>query len=117
MNRKQLDTIICEKYSTEPEYPWERYPSFAVFRHKSNRKWFAVIMNIPKEKFGLHDEGNMDVVNLKCADDIIDSMWREEGVFPAYHMNKRHWLSVALDDSASDETVEFLLDISYDLTK
>jgi len=32
-------------------------------------------------------------------------------------MNKAHWLSVALDGTASDDSLLFLLDMSYELTK
>ena len=116
MTRGELEALILNTYGVRPEYPWVRYPSFAVFRHGSNRKWFAVIMTIPKEKLGIREAGNIDVVNLKCAEEIIDSLWQEAGIYPAYHMNKGHWLSVALDGSATADTVSWLLNISYDLT-
>jgi len=32
-------------------------------------------------------------------------------------MNKAHWLSVALDGTAAEETLRFLVDMSYELTK
>jgi predicted DNA-binding protein (MmcQ/YjbR family) len=61
-------------------------------------------------------EGYVDVVNVKCAQEIIDSMWQESGIFPAYHMNKNHWLTLALDGSADDDTVIWLVGMSYELT-
>ena len=39
-----------------------------------------------------------------------------DGVRPAYHMNKTHWLGVLLDGTAEEDTVKTLLEISYDLT-
>ncbi len=116
MTRNELESFIVKTYNTSPEYLWERYPSFAVFRHRSNRKWFAVIMTIPKEKLGITEDGDIDVVNIKCSDEIIASFWEEDGIHPAYHMSKRHWLSVALDGTASDDTVTWLLEISFRLT-
>ena len=59
----------------------------------------------------------VDVVNLKVPITeygAYDAVW---GVYPAYHMNKSHWLSVSLDCSVPDETVSWLLGISYGLTK
>ena len=73
-------------------------------------------MTIPKCKLGIKDVGNVDIVNLKCSQEIIDSFWQETGIYPAYHMNKAHWLSVCLDGSAPDEAVDFLLDVSFKAT-
>ncbi|MBO5213105.1 MAG: MmcQ/YjbR family DNA-binding protein [Clostridia bacterium] len=117
MDRKELETFIFNAYDASPEYLWEIYPTCAVFRHKGNRKWFAVIMTVSKSKLGIKDDGKIDIVNVKCADEIIDSMWQERGIYPAYHMSKSHWLSVSLDGSVEKDTVEWLLDISYGLTK
>ena len=38
-------------------------------------------------------------------------------IFPGWHMNKAHWLSVALDGTVEDEKIKFLVDMSYELTK
>ncbi len=67
-------------------------------------------MEIPKEKLGLKGGGMVQVVNLRAP------RVGEPGVYPAYHMNKNHWVSVALDGSASDETVKTLLDVSFEST-
>ena len=116
MNRQELEKYIFDNYGVKPEYPWIKYPTFAVFRHESNNKWFAVIMTIDKRKIGLKSDGQIDVVNLKCDANIVPSMWEQEGIFPAYHMNKEHWLTVALDGSANESNLKFLLALSFDLT-
>ncbi len=117
MNRADYEAWVRERYSVSGDRPFGDDQSILIFRHNDNKKWFAAFMRIPKCKLEIKEEGNVDVVNLKCAQDIIDSMWQENGVYPAYHMNKKHWLSVALDGSADDKTVRFLTEISYDLTK
>ena len=53
MNRSELEAYITENYSTEGEHLFAKYPSFLVFRHNGNRKWFAVIMDIPRKNLGL----------------------------------------------------------------
>ena len=116
MNRKELESYISDKYSIEPEYPWAKMPTFAVFRHSDNKKWFAVNMTITKDKLGLDNTKNIDVVNLKCDPLLMGSVLNEWGIFPAYHMNKTHWISVALDGSVEEDKVKWLLDLSYDLT-
>ena len=48
---------------------------------------------------------------------LIDSFREQPGIFPGWHMNKAHWLSVALDGTVEDEKIKFLVDMSYELTK
>lgn len=116
MNRKQLEAYIQETYNADAEHPWAPDTSHSVFRHRNNRKWFAVIMEIPKTRLGINEDGMICIVNLKCDPMMIGSFLCENGIYPAYHMNKTHWLSVALDDRADEETLKFLLDLSFDLT-
>ena len=116
MNRQELEKYILDTYGVSAEYPWIKYPFFSVFRHESNKKWFAVIMTIDKSKLGISEDGQIDVVNLKCDENIVPSMWEQQGVFPAYHMNKEHWLTVALDGRTTENNLKFLLALSYDLT-
>ena len=116
MNRQELEKYILDTYGVSAEYPWIKYPTFAVFRHASNQKWFAVIMTIDKSKLGISEDGQIDVVNLKCDANIVPSMWEPKGIFPAYHMNKEHWITVALDDRVTKDNFKFLLALSYDLT-
>lgn len=94
-----------------------RYPTFQVFRHLNNRKWFAVIMDIPRKNLGLAEAGDVSVVNLKCDPRLIGSFREEPGIFPGWHMNKAHWRSVVLDGTVADDKLKFLLDMSYDLTR
>ncbi|MBQ6987471.1 MAG: MmcQ/YjbR family DNA-binding protein [Oscillibacter sp.] len=116
MNREELERLILNDYNAEPEYLWPKYPRFEVFRHKSNQKWFALMMDVPKNKLGLPETDTLDVANFKCSPLLIGSLLGEAGFFPAYHMNKENWITVALDGSVSDEQVTALLDWSYDAT-
>ena len=116
MNRQEFIEYIKSVYSTDPEYPWASMPDFTVFRHQSNNKWFAVIMDIPREKLGLPSSEMIDVVNLKCDPILIGNLRNEKGIYPAYHMNKTYWISVALDGTVDPEKLKWLLDLSFDLT-
>lgn len=116
MNRKELEAYIAEIYDTYPEYLWADTPNCAVFRHSNNRKWFALVVDIPKEKLGLTNKGMIDILNVKGEPVMIDFLKNETGFFPAYHMNKTNWITVALDGSVPSEKVKMLLDISFDLT-
>lgn len=116
MNRVELEAYILDNYSTEPSYPWRKYPDFAVFRHSSNQKWFALIMDVPKSRLGLQENGSLRVVNLKCDPILIGSLLGKAGFFPAYHMSKEHWITAALDGSVPDDQLKLLLDMSYEAT-
>ena len=116
MNKQEFSDYIADVYGVTPDYPWESNPTFAVYRHKNNQKWFALVMDIPKEKLGLRGDGMIDVVNLKCDPLLIGSLRLEKGIFPAYHMNKDKWISVALDGSVDDGQIRMLLDMSFELT-
>ncbi len=117
MNRTEYENLIRNTYSVSGDRPFGDDQTILIFRHNDNKKWFGAVMTIPKVRLGINSEGKIDVVNVKCSQDIIDSMCQEDGIYPAYHMNKRHWLTVALDGSAKDSTVKFLTEISYELTK
>ena len=117
MNREELEAYVLNHYSTEADYPWADTPHAAVFRHVANRKWFALVMEVPRDKLGLAGTEKLDIVNFKCGPILISSLRGETGIFPAYHMNKASWITVALDGSVPAETIELLLDVSYELTK
>jgi len=116
MNRKDFERLVGEVCGVSPEYPFDD-SSTPVFRHIDNKKWFAIMMSIPKSKLIPGAEGNVDVVNLKCDPLLASTLVGENGIFPAYHMNKTHWITVILDGSTDSGMVKWLLGISYDLTK
>ena len=116
MNRNELESFIKETYNADANYPWFKYPNYEVFRHSSNQKWFALIMDVPKSRLGLQESGSLHVVNLKCDPILIGSLLGKTGFFPAYHMSKEHWITAALDGSVPDDQLKLLLDMSYEAT-
>lgn len=116
MNRKELETYIMENYSADSDFPWMKYPKHQVFRHSGSKKWFALIMEVPKEKLGLQGREPLTVVNFKCDPAMIGSLRLEAGFFPAYHMNKDSWITAALDGSVPEDRIKMLTDISFHLT-
>lgn len=115
--RKRLYKYVKETYQVEPDFPWKKSPNYAILRHKKSQKWFAAVMNISADKLGLDSSREIDVMNVKCDPILKGSLLQEPGVFPAYHMNKEHWLTVLLDGTASEQLVFDLIDISYMQTK
>ena len=118
MLRKEFEEYVRHTYGVEADYPFEDDLVSGVFRHPDSGRWFALAMNIPRRKLGIDREGRVDVVNLKCPPEIIESLiGTEEGVYRAYHMNKMHWLSVTLDGECEDGLIEWLVGVSYTVTQ
>ena len=116
MNRKDFLKYCLDIYGTSPDYPFNEDFETAVLRHTDNRKWYAIVMRVPRRKFGFDSDEVIDVVNLKLPTEMFGSFGTTDGVYPAYHMNKLHWISVILPD-ASDDVVQFLINVSFEATK
>ena len=116
MTKQQFFSHCLSTYSTSPDYPFEGDFETAVFRHSGSRKWYAIVMRVSRRKFGFDSDELIDVANLKLPTEMFGSFGAADGVYPAYHMNKLHWISVLLPDSPYD-IVEFLLNVSFEATK
>lgn len=102
MNFKALDNYLLTKKGVTFDYPFDE--KTRVYR-------------IAEKMFALTSEDSPISVNLKC-DPIYALELRSiyEGVIAGYHMNKKHWNTVTVEDSdVDDETVEELIDHSYEL--
>ena len=88
-----------------------------MLRHGGNGKWYGLILNLPKARLGLEGEGNIDVINLK-SDHVLDILVNSvSGALPAYHMNKKHWITLVLDGGFPDDELYGLIDESHGLTQ
>ncbi|MCD8336100.1 MAG: MmcQ/YjbR family DNA-binding protein [Lachnospiraceae bacterium] len=116
MNRQLLFEYTKNKYGTAPEYPWARYPSYAVLRHQDNEKWYGIVMDVSKDKLGLQGTDVVDILDVKCDPVMIDMLRQSTGFLPGYHINKTNWLSILLDGTVSDEQILDLLDLSFQMT-
>ena len=114
MKREEIFQYVKEQYGTEPEYLWKKDPDSAVLRHK-NGKWYAIIMTVEKKILGLEEDGNIDILDVKCDPDLVGMIIQTHGFLPGYHMNKQHWITILLDGSVSEAKVLDFLDMSYDL--
>lgn len=115
--RRSVFEYALKKYGSEPDYLWPRYPGYAVLRHNGSEKWYAIVMDVSKEKLGIEAEGEVDVIDVKCSPRTIEALLGEKGFLPAYHMNKVHWISILLDGTVPLEKVYDLIDTSYELTR
>ena len=111
----RITRLINEKYKVSPEFLWEKFPGFGVFRNPISDKWFGIIMNIDKSKIIPEESGEIEVLNIKLDDDVQNYLG-VEGIYPSYHLSKKSWVTIILDDTLSDKKIMDLIDISYSLS-
>ena len=116
MTKQKFLEYCLDTYGTSPDYPFDEDFETAVLRHAENRKWYAIVMRVSRRKFGFDSDEIIDVVNLKLPAEMFGSFGASDGVYPAYHMNKLHWISVLLPDAPFD-VVQFLVNASFEATK
>ena len=118
---KERENIINFALSLEGAMADKPFPEdfdTTVLRHEDTGKWFGIIMNISGNKVGLSPEIKVDVMNVKCKpEDTFTAREISSGILPAYHMNKKHWISILLNGTVEKELTEALLENSYELTK
>lgn len=116
MTRSELERYIAEQYAVEGDFPWARYPRHEVFRHGGSKKWFALLMPVPAGKLGLPPaEAPVEILNVKCDPRLLGSLLGEPGIYPAYHMNRENWLSLAIEQ-VDENQLQWLLELSFQLT-
>lgn len=116
-SREEILAYVKERYGILPDYPWKRTPNYAILRHPHNRKWFAAVIDITEDKLGLNGDRLLDALNVKCDPLLVGPLRNEPGIFPAYHMNKAHWLTVVLAGPLPMGRICGLIDMSYGLTE
>ena len=97
----RVDKYIKEKYNSEPEFLWKKFPGFAIYRNKDNKKWYCIIMNLDKSKLN-KESGEVEIINVKLGENKIQDLLKKNGYFEAYHMNKKAWITILLNDTIKD---------------
>ncbi len=77
----------------------------------------TLVFKVMNKMFALNGiESDPPSVNLKCDPErSIELRERYNGIIPGYHMNKKHWNTVCLEDDVEDSLIVQLIDHSYDL--
>ena len=125
-----LEKILCLEsiiYEDVLRYVKERYNSTTVKPFKTNpdikalvtakNKWYALFLDVEYNKLQKDSlvDSKVKIVNLKHLSSEISTVIDNRNIFPAYHMNKNHWISVVLDNNIDIEYVKELIELSYNL--
>ena len=112
---KEIIKYIKNKYNEKPEFLWDD-ESNAAIRHKEDNTWYAVLMTVEKNKLGFDSCEVVEIINLKLPPTTIENIIDNKTYLKAYHMNKKHWITIILDNSIKTEEIINYIDISYNIT-
>ena len=112
----RITNQIYETYGIKSDFPWN--DDNGVFRHLDTRKWFSLIMYVSIDALLKNGDGHMlNIINVKIDTSKRDELCEIKGIYPAFHMNHKMWVSIALDETISDDKIMKLIQCSFDLTK
>ncbi|EGP5404006.1 hypothetical protein D3I35_12435 [Enterococcus faecium] len=114
---KRVVQFIVNKYDSNPEFLWKKYPNYAVFRHQKNNKWFAIIMTIDGKKLNKSLDKKIEIIDLKGIAKNVSSLVDDLNYYKGYHMNKKYWYTAVLDGSISDSELFDKIVDSFQLTQ
>ena len=106
---------IKSKFGAEPDYPWPDDAPYSFVFRCPNEKWFALVMRIKYRQLGLTGDENVWVVNMKAEQDDIPNLVDHKSIFPAWHMNKKHWITILLTAATDFNKLCELTEKSYEL--
>ena len=101
-----------EKYGETCEYLWEKFPDNGVLRRADNRKWYAAILTVAGNKVGLSTDERVEIVDLRAEEGEVQRLINGSGFAPAWHMNKKSWITVYLNGMVEFSEITELLDRS-----
>lgn len=105
------------KYNSDGEYLWEKFPRNAICRRNDNQKWFLAILSVKGSKIGLNTDEIVEAIDLRAQVEDVPKLIKQPNIYPAYHMNKKHWFTIVLDGSVPIEKIYNYIDKSYELAK
>lgn len=111
----RITNLIIEKYGDYPEFLWEKFQGSGIFRNPQTKKWYCAILDVDRSKLQKNKKGLIEVINLKLNPDDIQILIEQPHFYPAYHMNKKYWVSIILDETVKDKIIMDLIEKSHNL--
>ena len=113
---KQIIEYVKDKYDCKLEFLWDTSPDAAIWRNKSNNKWFGLLITITEDKLNINSNKEVVALDLKYQKNETNSVIDNKKVFPGYHMNKKSWITIKLDNTMGTEEIYRFIDNSYELS-
>ena len=111
---QRISDYIFEAYGSAPEFLWPNIPSYAAFRQPGKKKWYAVMGGVPLNRVDREAKSTqpVEVINVKVDQGSIKDFLARAGIYEAFHMNKKCWVSIILDDTLQDDAIQRMIDDS-----
>ena len=110
--KDRILNFVINKYNNKLENLWPDTPDCGIIRHADNKKWYFVLMNININKIVANSNKNEFIIVLRSNKEK-DNI----NIFPGFHMNKKNWITIILDDRLNDKEIFELIKESFELTK
>lgn len=111
----RMHEYLMKTFRDPYDHPFQKDPSSVTYRAPSNQKWYALVMRIDCGKLDETRQDRCEIVNLKQPESEIEKLVCEPGIYPCWHMNRKNWVSIILDDTVSDRRLFALLNKSREL--
>ncbi len=113
----RITNLIIKKYNNKPEFLWDKFEGSGIFRNPDTKKWYLAVLDVDRGKLQKNKKGIIEVANLKLAPEKIENLLKQKHYYPAYHMNKKYWISIILDESVSDDKIMELIEESHNYSQ
>ena len=113
---KEIIKYVKEKYNDDLEFLWQKFPGNAIWRNKTNNKWYGALLIISESKLEIESDRIIDIIDLRYQKDKIKEIIDNDKIFAGYHMNKDSWITIRLNDSVKTEKIIDLIDNSYNIS-
>ena len=113
---KEVIEYIKNKYNDDLEFLWEKFDDNAIWRNKKNNKWYGLLVTLSERKIGIESDKVINMIIIRYQPENIENIVDNKLIYPGYHMNKRSWITIKLDDTMEIEKIYRYIDNSYDIS-
>lgn len=113
----RIADYIKKEFGDSPLFLWDTAPGFGVFKNPDTEKWYGLIMNINRSKLDKTSSEEVEVINLKLDEELICELHKTKGFYPAWHMNKKSWITLTLDETLPDKEIHKYIRMSHEYTE
>ena len=113
---KEVIEYVEQRYGDKLEFLWEKFDDNAIWRNDQNNKWYALLLTVSKRKLGIKSDDMVEIIDLRYQKEEIDRIIDNKNIFPGYHMNKKSWITIKLDNSVNIKQIYKLIDNSYNMS-
>jgi predicted DNA-binding protein (MmcQ/YjbR family) len=112
----RITNLIIKKYGNEPEFLWEKFQGSGIFRNPETKKWYLAILDTDRSKIQKGKTGFIEVALIKLKEENVKIKLSQKNIYPGWHMNKKYWITVILDESLTDDEIMKLIEESHSFT-